>query len=126
MLYLSLCYVEFFLCHVLHQCVTVRQRTARYPFVDYSAVYYFCAFFSIFHCSNLYFFMLHFFHNASFPCCTFLCSNHFMLHFLYVLHYFMLHFFTRCKVFILHSSPVVRIVCCSFFFFMSHYFQKCS
>ena len=36
--------LEFF---VLHQCVTVRQRTARYPFVDYSAVYYFCVFFHI-------------------------------------------------------------------------------
>ena len=125
MLYLGLCYVEFFLCHVLHQCVTVRQRTARYPFVDYSAVYYFCAFFPyftvaiyIFSCCT--FFIMHHFHVALFCVAIISCYTFFMYCTISCCT------FTRCKVFVLHSSPVVLIVCCSFFFFMSHYFQKCS
>ena len=116
MLYFSLCYVEFFLCHVLHQCVTVRQRTARCPFVDYSAVYYFCAFFPyftvaiyIFSCCT--FFIMHHFHVALFCVAIISCYTFFMYCTISCCT------FTRCKVFVLHSSPVVLIVCCSFFFF---------
>ena len=111
-----------------YQCITVRQRTARYPFVLQSGL--FLCTFSIIHCGNLYFFKLHvfhvapfmlpFFHTAPFPCCTFLCSNVFMLHFFSCCTLFKncpvsYCTFTRYNVFILHSSPVALFACCTFF-----------
>ena len=74
----------------------------------------------IFHVS---FFMLHFFHTEPFHCCTFLCSNLFMLPFfscctlftyctilyctfacrnVFVLHFSLLALFARCNFFLLH------------------------
>ena len=63
-------------------------------------------------------FTLHFFHTALFSCCTFLCSNLFMLHFFFVLHFHYLIYctFTRCNVFALHSSQLH-----SFNFFLLHF-----
>ena len=54
-------------------------RTARYLFLHYSAL--FLCTFSVFHCDHFYFFMLYFFSNTPFPCCTILCSKLFMLHY---------------------------------------------
>ena len=82
----------------LDQCITVRQWTARYPFVHYSALFLYTFF--VFHCDNLYFvdaalsscwpfFILHHFHAA-----LFLGSNLFMLRSFYVFHNFMLHFYS--------------------------------
>ena len=51
-----------------YQFITVRQRAACYPFVHYSDL--FLCTFSVFHSSNLYFFVLHFFHVALFSYCT--------------------------------------------------------
>ena len=45
----------------------------RHPFVHYNALF-FCTL-SVIHCGNLYFLVLHSFHVAPFPCCTFLWSN---------------------------------------------------
>ena len=106
-----------------HQCITVRQRAARYPFVHYSAL--FLCTFSIFHSGNLYFFMLHSFHVALFsyctismlhfyavifPCCTFFSSCS-----LFIYCTISCCAFIRCNVFVLHSSPVALFACCNFF-----------
>ena len=58
-----------------YHCVSVGQRTARYLFVLYSAL--FLCTFSVFHCGNLCFSMLYFFHIALFLCCTFSILHHF-------------------------------------------------
>ena len=111
MLYFSLCYVEFFLCHVLHQCVTVRQRTARCPFVDYSAVYYFCAFFPyftvaiyIFSCCT--FFIMHHFHVALFCVAIILCYTFFMYCTISCCTFLHVAKFSFCILLLLHSSCV--------------------
>ena len=107
-----------------HQCITVRQRMTRHPFVHYNALF-FCTL-SVIHCGNLYFLLLHSFHVAPFPCCTFSWSNIFMLHSFYFMDYFMLclqcfrfRFFSisycTCNVFVLHSSLVPLFACCKFF-----------
>ena len=82
---------------IMHQCKTNPQRTASYPFVHYSAL--FLCTFSVFHCGNLYFFMLHFFHFAFSSYSTFFILHHFhvalfcVLRSFYVLLYFMLNFY---------------------------------
>ena len=102
-----------------NQCIMVRQWTARYPFVHYSALFL-CTFtvaIYIFHVSLFsccIYFMFHFshmhhFHDALFcvvifPCCTF-----FVLHSFYVLHYFMLHFYRlQCFRFVFFSCCTLR------------------
>lgn len=59
----------------LDQCITVRQWTARYPFVHYSALFLYTFFrislWQFIFCWCCTFFMLAFFHTTSFPCCTF-------------------------------------------------------
>ena len=99
------------------QCITVRQRTARHPFVHYSALIL-CTF-SLFRCGNLYFFMFHFFYVALFSYCTismlhffcvviFLCwTFFFVFHSFYVLLYSMLHFYT------LQCFRVTFFSCCT-------------
>ena len=79
--------------------------------------------------------MSHFFHTAPFLCCTFLCSNLFMLHsfscctlFTYctfpvgLLHVAM---FSLSILLLLPSSHVVEIFCCCTLF-MLHFFWRCS
>ena len=123
------------ICNQWYQCITVRQRTARYRFVHYSALFW-CTF-SLFHWRNLYFFMLHFFHVALFPGCTFVRLHHFhvvlfrvvifsyctffVLNSFYVLLYFMLHFyilqcfrfalFSCCTLCMLQFFPVALCSC---------------
>ena len=78
---------------------TACQRTARYTYVHYIALVFLCTF-SVFHCGNLYFFMLHFFHAALFSCCTF-----FILHHFHVALFFVLHFcFVLFQVALLHVA----------------------
>ena len=119
-----------------NQCITVRQRTTRYPIGLYSAI--FLCTFSVLHCGNLYFLMLHVFHVAifscctffirhhfhvapfcvvMFPCCTFFCVPRFLLIALFhvaLLHVVMCSF---CILLLLHSSDVAIFSCCTF--------QKC-
>ena len=126
-----------------HQCITVRQRMTRHPFVHYNALF-FCTL-SVIHCGNLYFLLLHSFHVAPFPCCTFLWSNIFMLHFfscctLFIswtisccacnvfvfdssLFHIALAMFSFCILLLFHSSHVASFSCCTLF--ILHYFQKC-
>ena len=120
----------------LYQCITVRQGPVRYLFVHYSALFLYTLF--VFHCSNLYFFILHSFHvalfnSAPFPCSTFLSSNPFMLHFfscctlfMALFHVAVLHvaMFSFCILLLLHSSHVAIFSCSTLF--MLHYFQRCS
>ena len=110
------------------QCITVHQRTARYPFVHYST---FLCTFSVFHCGNLYFFMLHFLHTAPFLCCSFLCSNLCCTFFrvalflcIEVFHVALLHvaIFSSCILLLLHSSHFANFSCYNFF--TLHYFQR--
>ena len=77
--------------------------------------------------------MLHFLHTAPFPCCTFSCSNLFMLHFFSCCTFFMALFhvallhvpmFSFCIHLLLHSSHVGAFSCCTWF--MLHYFQRCN
>ena len=73
--------------------------------------------------------MLHCFHTAPFPCCTFLCSNLFMLYFFSCCTLFLYCAiscctFTSYNVFVLHSSLVALFTCC--YFFLLHYCQRCS
>ena len=111
-----------FLC----QCITGGQRMVRYPFVHYSAL--FLCTFSVFHCGNLYFFMLHFSVLRSFHVGLFSYGTICMLHCLYS-NIFMLHFFscwtlfmyctirctfTRCNDFVFHYFLVAVCACCSF------------
>ena len=100
-----------FLCHVLHQHVTVRQRTARYPFVDYSAVYYFCTFFPyftvaiyIFSCCT--FFIMHHFHVALFCVAIILCYTFFMYCTISCCTFLHVAKFSFCILLLLHSSCV--------------------
>ena len=90
-------------------------------------VHYSCALFLYFHCGNLYFFILHFFHTAPFPCCTFLCSNLFMLYFFRVVlflcialfHVPLLHveMFSFCILLLLHNTnaAIFPVALCSFY-----------
>ena len=104
------------------KCIKVRQRTARHPFVHYSALIL-CTF-ALFRRGNLYFFMFHFFYVALVSCCIFLilrhfyvalfcvvifscCTFFFMLHSFYVLLYSMLHFYT------LQCFRVTFFSCCT-------------
>ena len=107
------------------QCITVHQRTVRYPLVRYSALFLYT--FSVSHCGNLHFFMLHsfhfacsfvlnsfhvalfsfcnlvmfhFFHAASFQCFIFLCINLFMLHFSCCIHFI----FALIHIALLHAA----------------------
>ena len=52
--------------------------------------------------------LLRFFHAEPFPCCTFLCSNLFMLHLLYVL------LFPRCNFSMLHFLHIAQFSFCIF------------
>ena len=63
--------------------------------------------------------MSHFFHTAPFPCCTFLCSNLFMLH------YFLVVPFSCWTFFILHNFSFVLLSCCALFMnctFVFHFY----
>ena len=63
--------------------------------------------------------MSHFFHTAPFPCCTFLCSNLFMLH------YFLVVPFSCWTFFILHNFSFVLLSCCALFMnctFIFHFY----
>ena len=127
---------QYFYPNQLYQCILARQRTTRYPFVHYSALFLYTL--SVFHCSNLYFFILHSFHvalfnSAPFPCSTFLCSNPFMLHFFSCCTFFMALFhvavlhvamFLFCILLLLYSSHVAISSCCTLF--MLRYYQRCS
>ena len=68
---------------------------------------------------------LHFFHTDPFPCCTFLCSNLFMLHFfpLYMYCNILCCSFTDCNVFVLHPSPVALFSCWNCF--LLHFCSCC-
>ena len=98
-----------------YQCITVRQRTARYPFVHYSAL--FLCTLSVFHCGIVLFCVV------IFPCCTFfrvafiLCVTLFHVALLHVA------LFSFCVFLLLHSSHVAIFFCCTLF--MLHYFQRC-
>ena len=94
------------------QCITVPQQTTRYPFVYYSAL--FLCTFSVFHCGNSYFFMLHYFHVAPFCLVIFSCCIPFMLCTISCCT------FTRCNVLVLYSSPVALFACCNFFLLHFH------
>ena len=113
----------------MNQCKTVRQRTARYRLVHCSALSL-CSFY-LFHCGNLYFFMLHSFYNVVFfilhhshvaVVSNLLCRNLFMLNFFSYCTLFMYCTnscctFTRSNVSVLDSSPVAYCValcsCCT-------------
>ena len=103
----------------------------------YSAL--FLCTFSVFHCVNLYFFMLHFFHVALFSCSTFFILHHFQVALFCVVISSCCTFFcctlfmqctiscctvTCCNVFGLHPSLIALFACCRFF--LLHYFQRCS
>ena len=100
--------------------------------MHYSAL--FLCTFSVFHCDNLYFFILHFFHIAPFPCCTFLCSNLFMLHFFCValflcialFHIAILHveMFSFSILLLLRPLHVAIFSCCTLF--MLYFFYRYS
>ena len=88
------------------QCIIVRQWTTRHLIAHYSA--HSCALFAYFLVAIYIFsycalFMLPSLHTAPFPCCTFSCTNLFIL------------LFTRCNVFALHPSLVALFACCNFF-----------
>ena len=74
------------------QSITVCQRTARYPFV-HSSTLFFCFFFSIFH-------YCHVFHVTLFSGCAF-----FMLHF-FVLHCFCVALWSSCIISMLEVSHI--------------------
>ena len=76
------------------QCITVHQRTVRYPLVRYSALFLYT--FSVSHCGNLHFFKKHFFHVAFFSFCLF----------------FRVILFSCCTFFILQSCHVPFFSCC--------------
>ena len=128
-----------------HQCITVRQRTARYPFVHSSVL--FLSMFCIFHSSTLFMlqlfswcFMLHSLHVALFLCCT-----HYVLDFIRVALFhialfsswtffvlYPVHVAPFCALHTSHVSPflvllhVALITCCTFSvlpFFMLHSLQ---
>ena len=126
------------------QCKTVRQRTNRYPFVHYSAL--FLCTFSVFHSGNfsfffpcctffmLYSFHVPLFHTAPFPCSNF-CIVIFSCYTFFCCTLFMYGSisgctFTHCNVFATHSfRRVALFACCNFScctFLMLDYFQKCS
>ena len=79
-------------------------------------------------------FMLHFFHTAPFPRCTFLCRIFSCCTFFPCCTLFMYCTIscctlTRCKVFVLHSSPFALFAFCTFScctLFMLRYFQRWS
>ena len=92
-----------------YQCITVRQRTGRYPFLTILVHF--------FRISLLKFI---FFHAALFSCCTFcvvifsscILSSCFTLFRYCSISCFT---FTRCNVLVLHSAPVALFACCNFF-----------
>ena len=109
-------------CSMKNQCIMVRQWTARYPFVHYSALFLCTFFVAIYIFSCFTFFMLHLFHvplfsYAPFPWCTFLCSNLSMLHFfrvalilciaLFHVTFLQVTMFSFCILLLLHSSHFV-------------------
>ena len=79
---------------------------ARYPFVQYSALFHISPWqFISFHValfSSCIFFMLHSFHVALFSCCTF-----------FVLHFFHVALFSCCTFFMLHSFHVALFSYCT-------------
>ena len=104
-----------------HQCITVRQRMTRHPFVHYNALF-FCTL-SVIHCGNLYFLVLHSFHVALFcgvifSCCTSFCVVLFLFDGLFhvvlgmfsfsVLLYFILHL--QCFRFAFFSCSTLRML----------------
>ena len=74
-----------------HQCITVRQRTARYRFVHPNALFL-CTFLSIIHSCHF------------FACCIFFNDVLFSCWIFFVLHSFLLHF-----------GQVALFQCCTFF-----------
>ena len=106
------------------QCITVRQQTVRYPFVNSSALFQ-CTFFP--YITIVTFFMLHFFDVVLFSCCTSFVLHSFCcllvkLHYCHVAHFssstlFMLHLFKCCAFYILHPFfalfHVALISCCN-------------
>ena len=112
---------------ILNQCITVRHWTARYPFVQSSAVFL-CTFFA---CITLFMahlfsfcFMLQLLHVALFLCVALIsCSTFSVFHF-FILHSFQVALFWCCTLFMLHL-----FVCCTLFMlslfsccFMLHFF----
>ena len=113
----------FFLCfdtlsfNKTYQCITVRQRTTRYPFLTILVHFFLISLLKYI-----------FFHAALFSCCTLLCSNLFMyfifvLHSFYILLYFMFHFHTLqcfsfafcscCTLCMLQFLPTALCSCCT-------------
>ena len=119
------------------QCITVRQRTARYhlcTLVHYSralflhilllSIFSCCTFCRFASCCN--YFMFYFFCVALFPNCTFSYCTLFKLHLLRVVHFscctcFCVALFSCYICFVLHTFRVALFTCCTFF--VLHYFQ---
>ena len=105
------------------QCITVRQRTARYHFV-HSGTLSLCTFFphisllSLFSCysffvvlwSSCIISMLHLFECCNFPFC-----NRYMIHSFHVAPFCMLHLFSCSNFFLLHSFRIALFPCCNIF-----------
>ena len=117
-------------CSSIYQCITVRQRTARYPFVHSSALYLWTFFSPYFTLVTI--FMLHFFRVTLFFCCILVSCIVSMLHFfqcynfscctLFVLQLFRVALFSSCTCFMFHLCMlhVVCFSCC--FHFVLHFF----
>ena len=127
----------------------VHKRMANYQFVHYIAlflgIFFYISLWQFILFSYYTLFMLHFVDAAPFPCHTFMCINFFMLHYFHVVLFpcctlFIWHNFvfclcctlfmyctiscctlTRCKVFVLHTSPLASLVWCTLF--MLYYFR---
>ena len=104
-----------------YQCITVRQRTARYPFVLQSAL--FLCTFSIIHCGNLYFFKLHVFHVALFSCYTFFILHHFHAALFCIVMFSCCTFFRVALFLRIALFHVALFSSCTLF--ILQYFQKC-
>ena len=109
-----------------YQCITVRQRTAPYPFV-HSSPLILCTFFALFDYCTLFMlhlfsccFMLHSFHVALFSYCTlfkflFLGVVHFSCFTFSMLHFFHVELFSCCTFFMLHRVPIAPFCVLHFF-----------
>ena len=84
---------------IKNQCITVCQRTVRYPFLHYKAIFL-CSF-SMYHSG-----ILCFFHVALSSYGTFLCCNLFMLHH-FQISLFCVWLFPSCTFFILYDFHFV-------------------
>ena len=94
-----------------HQCITVRQQTARDRFVHSSGLFL-CTFFSIFHSCQFFNFAF-FFHVVLFSCYNFFVLHSFCIALqssciISMLHFYMLH------PFILQFFRVALCTCCTF------------